>query len=123
MAAGELGLTARQALGVREIRRLLAGEITVPECIAAIQQATRRYAKRQLTWFRRQSNFEPLNLSHRSTAEAIELITHKARQSGSGLSAECLQCRGPQVSRISAVQALPERVFGTRVPQRGQETN
>ncbi len=77
--AGALGPTAGQTLGLREIRQLLAGEMTELECIAAIQQATRRYAKRQLTWFRRQSNFEPLNLSDRTAAEAIEWITQKAR--------------------------------------------
>jgi tRNA dimethylallyltransferase len=80
-AAGALGRTAEQALGLREIRQLLAGELAVPECIAAIQQATRHYAKRQLTWFRRQTTFEPLNLSHRSTAEAIESIAARARLS------------------------------------------
>ncbi|MDQ6809732.1 MAG: tRNA (adenosine(37)-N6)-dimethylallyltransferase MiaA [Verrucomicrobiota bacterium] len=76
-----LSATAQQTLGLREIRRLLAGEITERACIAAIQQATRRYAKRQLTWFSRQSNFEPLNLSERTTAEAIEWIARKARLS------------------------------------------
>ena len=50
-AIGDLGPTAEQTLGLREIRRLLAGEISEPECIAKIQQGTRRYAKRQLTWF------------------------------------------------------------------------
>ena len=80
-ALGHIGRTASQTLGLREIRELRDGKTTVPECIAAIQQATRRYAKRQLTWFRRQTNFEPLNLSHLGTAEAIELITHKARLS------------------------------------------
>ena len=73
-----LGATAAQAIGAREIQSLLRGQTSGPECIARIQQATRHYAKRQLTWFRRQSNFEPLNLSHRSTAEAIEWIAQKA---------------------------------------------
>ena len=59
---------------LREIRALLAGEISEAECIAKIQQATRRYAKRQLTWFQRQDNFEPLNLSSHGFPEAIELI-------------------------------------------------
>ncbi len=80
-ALGEIGRTASQALGLREIRQLLAGDLTVPECIARIQQATRQYAKRQLTWFRGQTNFDQLNLTHCSTAEAIELITQKARLS------------------------------------------
>ena len=58
----KLSETAAKTLGLAEIRHLLDGKYTEPECVAAIQQATRRYAKRQLTWFRRQTNFEPLNL-------------------------------------------------------------
>ena len=73
-ALDDLGSTAEKALGLREIRALLAGEISEAECIAKIQQATRRYAKRQLTWFQRQDNFEPLNLSSHGFPEAIELI-------------------------------------------------
>lgn len=73
-----LGPTAEKTLGLREIRGLLAGEISRAECIAKIQQATRRYAKRQLTWFQRQTNFAPLNLSAHRPAEAIELISQSA---------------------------------------------
>ena len=80
-AVGEVSGTAAQTLGLREIRDLLAGRIAESECIAAIQQATRRYAKRQLTWFSRQTNFEALNLSPLGPAEAIEWITRKARLS------------------------------------------
>jgi tRNA dimethylallyltransferase len=80
-AAGVAGPTAEQTLGLREIRELLAGRISQGEAIAQIQQATRRYAKRQLTWFQRQSTFEPLNLSHLGSSEAIEWITRKARLS------------------------------------------
>lgn len=79
-ALRDLSSTAGKALGVREIRALLAGEIPEPECIAKIQQATRRYAKRQLTWFQRQDNFEPLNLSSHGYPEAIELIAQNARR-------------------------------------------
>ena len=78
-ALRDLGSTAEKALGLREIQALLAGEISQPECIGKIQQATRRYAKRQLTWFQRQSNFEPLNLSLHGTSEATELIAQRAR--------------------------------------------
>jgi tRNA dimethylallyltransferase len=73
-----LGPTAGKALGLREIRALLAGQISEAECIARIQQATRRYAKRQLTWFQRQTNFLPLNLSTHRTPEALELISQSA---------------------------------------------
>jgi tRNA dimethylallyltransferase len=77
-AVKNLGPTAEQTLGVREIRALLAGEISRAECIAKIQQFTRRYAKRQLTWFRRQTNFASLNLSAHRPAEAVELISQSA---------------------------------------------
>jgi tRNA dimethylallyltransferase len=40
-------------IGYRELRAVLQGQMQLEEARAAIQQATRRYAKRQLTWFRR----------------------------------------------------------------------
>jgi tRNA dimethylallyltransferase len=77
-AAQDIGPTAEKTLGLREIRALIAGEISQAESIARIQQATRRYAKRQLTWFRRQTNFPSLNLSAHDPAEAVELISQSA---------------------------------------------
>jgi tRNA dimethylallyltransferase len=41
-------------IGYRELRGVLRGQLTLDEARAAIQQATRRYAKRQMTWFRRE---------------------------------------------------------------------
>ena len=41
-------------IGYRELRAVLRGEMKLEEARAAIQQATRRYAKRQVTWFRRE---------------------------------------------------------------------
>ena len=43
-----------RAIGVREIAAYLTGELTREQAIAAGRQATRRYAKRQYTWFTRQ---------------------------------------------------------------------
>ena len=43
-----------KAIGVKEIRRFLSGEITRAECAELITAATRQYAKRQETWFRRE---------------------------------------------------------------------
>lgn len=43
-----------KAIGVKEIRRHLAGEISLAECEELIIFATRQYAKRQETWFRRE---------------------------------------------------------------------
>lgn len=47
------GITAPQAIGYKEIVSYLDGLINKEEAIDAIKQATRRYAKRQLTWLRR----------------------------------------------------------------------
>jgi tRNA dimethylallyltransferase len=72
--AGEISRTAGQMIGVRDIRKYLTGEVSLAECTSRIQQATRRYAKRQLTWFRNQSNFKQLNLSLLKHNEAVEWI-------------------------------------------------
>jgi tRNA dimethylallyltransferase len=47
-------LPVMRAIGVREIAAYLAGDSSLADTIAAGQQATRRYAKRQYTWFARQ---------------------------------------------------------------------
>lgn len=45
--------TAMQALGYKEIKEYLDGFLTKEEAIEKVKQETRRYAKRQLTWFRK----------------------------------------------------------------------
>ncbi len=60
MARGlDPGLPAMKAVGVPELMRHLRGETTIEAAIAAAQQATRRYAKRQVTWFRHQLEIRP----------------------------------------------------------------
>jgi tRNA dimethylallyltransferase len=73
-AGGPIGSTASQMIGLRDIRQLLDGKISTSQCVATIQQASRRYAKRQLTWFRRQTSFLSLNLSLLSHNEARILL-------------------------------------------------
>ena len=93
--AGAMSETASKMIGLREIRELLDGKISIlsgrrgdtdssrgEQCVAAIQQCTRRYAKRQLTWFRRQSNFQALNLSLLSQNEAVKEISQIAKSFG-----------------------------------------
>jgi tRNA A37 N6-isopentenylltransferase MiaA len=77
-AVGAVSETASKMIGLREIRHLLAGKMSILQCIAAIQQATRRYAKRQLTWFRHQTSFPPLNLSSLTHQEAVKWISRRA---------------------------------------------
>ena len=47
-------LPAMKAVGVRELLAHLRGETSLAEAVGAGQRATRRYAKRQMTWFRHQ---------------------------------------------------------------------
>jgi tRNA dimethylallyltransferase len=46
--------TPLQALGYKEMKRYLDGEITIDEAVDLLKQRTRNYAKRQLTWFRKE---------------------------------------------------------------------
>jgi tRNA A37 N6-isopentenylltransferase MiaA len=76
----EMSGTALKMIGVREIRDHLEGKMSILQCVAKIQQNTRNYAKRQLTWFRNQTNFESLNLSLLSHGEAVKGISERARR-------------------------------------------
>lgn len=56
MARGlDPALPAMKAVGVRELAAHLTGDATLDEAMDALKQATRNYAKRQLTWFRNQT--------------------------------------------------------------------
>lgn len=65
-------LTASQAIGYKEIVPVLEGKADLPTAVDAIKQATRRYAKRQLTWFRADPRVTWLDVKHPSPASAVE---------------------------------------------------
>lgn len=75
-------LPVMRAIGVREIGQYLAGELTRDEAVAAGSQATRRYAKRQYTWFAHQPPAEwvrhvmPLT-AHAELVEASSFLHSK----------------------------------------------
>ena len=69
--------TAMQAIGYKEFVNALAGQGTVAEAAAQVQQSSRRYAKRQLTWFRRNPRMRWLV---RKNGEGFDEILQKARQ-------------------------------------------
>ncbi len=48
--------TACQAIGYKELAPYFKGEVSLDECVEKLKQETRRYAKRQLTWFRKNEN-------------------------------------------------------------------
>jgi len=54
----ENNIVASQALGIKEISRYLEGKLSLPESIELLKQNTRRYAKRQITWFSKEEEFE-----------------------------------------------------------------
>lgn len=65
------GATALQAIGYKEPLMALRGEITMQEAIDRIKQESRRYAKRQLTWFRRNKEIHWLMLPKQPDFEKI----------------------------------------------------
>lgn len=69
--------TCMQAIGYRQAAMALRGELSREEAVALIKQATRRYAKRQLTWFRRHE--EALRLApDRMTPEEMAGVVREA---------------------------------------------
>ena len=69
--------TAMQAIGYKEFVDALAGRSTVASAVAQVQQSSRRYAKRQLTWFRRN---EKMHWLVRDTQQSGKEILQQARQ-------------------------------------------
>ena len=63
--------TAMQAIGYKEFIDAMAGRSSIEEAIAQVQQSSRRYAKRQLTWFRRNERIHWLRREKGQTAEEI----------------------------------------------------
>jgi tRNA dimethylallyltransferase len=62
---------AMQALGYRQIVEHLRGERSLAETVALVKIRTRQFAKRQMTWFRRQLHLTWLHLEAQSSAEAV----------------------------------------------------
>ncbi len=76
--SGELGKTSRQAIGYKELLPYFDGEISLDDAIDNLKRSTRRYAKRQLTWFRRDGRITHLYIDGMSYDEllktAVEII-------------------------------------------------
>ena len=69
--------TAMQAIGYKEFVAALDGQCTIEEAAEEVRKSSRHYAKRQLTWFRRNRNIHWLI---RNTGEGAEEILVRARQ-------------------------------------------
>lgn len=63
--------TATQAIGYKELLGYLRGETSYDAAVADLKQATRRYAKRQLTWFSNHSNVQWIDIKKENNFEYI----------------------------------------------------
>ncbi len=72
--------TAMQAIGYKEFVDALEGKITLQEAAAQVQQSSRRYAKRQLTWFRRNPNMHWLLRQGADSAEILDTARRIVRE-------------------------------------------
>lgn len=76
---GKQGLTARQAIGHKELQPYIDGKITFDEATENLKRETRRYAKRQLTWFRRNENINWLYADEMSRDELVKKAVDLAK--------------------------------------------
>ena len=67
-------LTAPQAIGYKEVVSALDGNISMNEAIELIKTATRRYAKRQRTWLRRDSRLIWLDADSLSFSKMVDCV-------------------------------------------------
>src|SRR5690606_33862335 len=68
----ERGVTASRAIGYAQALRQLAGTATEAEAIDETQQLTRRYARRQVSWFRRYADIVWLDYDAADLGDAAE---------------------------------------------------
>ncbi len=58
----DINSTAMQAIGYKEMAEYIRGELSFDDAVEKIKQETRRYAKRQITWFKRNKNIIRINI-------------------------------------------------------------
>ena len=74
----EKNTTASQAIGYKEMLGYLAGEMTLPEATEQLKTATRRYAKRQMTWFSSKDYVSWIDADLNGNLRPFEDITNEA---------------------------------------------
>ena len=72
-------LTSMKGLGYKEIAYYLSGTLSLTEAVEMLKRNTRRFAKRQMTWFKRDSRIKWLNIDepqsiHKATQEIITIL-------------------------------------------------
>ncbi len=70
-----LSMTAGKAIGIREISDYLDGKITIDKALEELKKNTRRYAKRQLTWFNADKRIVWVNADRDITKIVDDIVT------------------------------------------------
>ncbi len=74
----ELSLTARKILGISEIERFLKGDLTQEESKEIIKKNTRNFAKRQVTWFRKDKRIQWIDVDELSSEQVADDILRRS---------------------------------------------
>lgn len=72
VALSTVGSTAKQAIGHKELKPYLDGEISLDTAVDNLKKETRHYAKRQLTWFRRNDAINWLYADEMSRSDLVD---------------------------------------------------
>lgn len=75
----EEGTTAYQAIGYKELIEYLKGDITFDAALENLKQATRNYAKRQITWFKKTNGFRIYPDEYDTVTDMTEDVLSKIR--------------------------------------------
>lgn len=82
LLARGIGTTASQALGYREAAAYLRGELAFDAMVEEIKKRTRRYAKRQMTWFRAEPWYRPIDVTGLDAAAAAARVARAIGYNG-----------------------------------------
>ncbi len=74
-------ITAAQAIGYKELFAYIENAATLSECTEKLKQATRNYAKRQLTWFKRMEGIKWLDVARDNLADRVQQLVDIFEQS------------------------------------------
>ena len=75
-------MVAMQGLGYKEIIDYLDGKLSLEEAVYIIKRDTRHFAKRQMTWFRREKDVTFVEMDGRQEADVLQEILEQLRQRG-----------------------------------------
>ncbi|HDN85704.1 MAG: tRNA (adenosine(37)-N6)-dimethylallyltransferase MiaA [Candidatus Omnitrophota bacterium] len=76
-----LSITAKKIIGIKEIKSFLEGNISLDEAKEAMKRNTRRFAKRQFTWFNREKRLEWIDVEDKTSSYLVEYILRNVRNS------------------------------------------